>query len=472
MSMIHWTEQEYQTLAQALRQQFPERAKAQVATPDAFVFTTNEVVVAMRATLGKDRQRSLSKSMTQKLTGRVIAAGGGSPRIPRKRAQPANGYVHWKANEWRYYALALTALYPHFDLVNSKDLSQLRLTHLNKACLMMEPGRQRTFKARTGPIKYLLEIYAKARDTGDAMFFGTGAEPQQPVLARPAPAEPAKPAKPTSAPKLNQATCKVYWKKSEWIKIAAELHRQYPHAKYPERNHLGTLNSADVCGAQFVLPEDRRRKNLKAVAMSSMRKHLLEAFKAVRHTMMEEAQEKVVEAQQAHDDMLARAASVAVAPNQWEVVFKPLIDLLVREVGAQLLPALIEGLTQAGHVAIPRPTPPAQLSLAPTTAPAPRKAVLRIAIVGNENKNSYGAELDRYFPTVDFVYLDKHFEAAKNCDKVIALIKFISHSTEGKVRQIAGDRYVRVNGSISDMKRVISGWLSDAAAKGDGVIAA
>lgn len=476
MQQIHWTEQEYNTLAQALRQQFPDRAEAQVATPEQFVFTTHEVGVVMRASLPRERQRAVSKGMARKLATRVMHACGVTPGTPRKRKAPLNGFIHWTQAEWRYYALSLVTMFPQLDLVNSEDLAQLRLSHLNKASSMMEPSRQRTFNARPGPIKYLLEVYATARKTDDPMFIKPGRpQPDTPLLPQ------AEPVSPTPTPAKSRhaaaASCKVFWTKSEWVSVAAELHRQYPHAKYPEKNHLGSLNSADVAAAQFVLPEQRRRKNLKLTAMTSLRAPLLEAFKAVRHMMQEELQQRAAEAQLAHNDMMVRAATAAVLPNQWEIVFKPLIELISREVGAQLLPALIEGLHQAGHIAVPRPTPPAHLSLAsapPKTAPTQpqRKAVMRIAIVGNDNKNSYAGSLDREFPNIDFVYLDKHFDAAKNCDKIIGLVRFISHSTEGKVKRMAGDRYVPVNGGGSDMKRVISGWLSDAAEKRVGVVAA
>lgn len=462
MSNIHWTDAEFISLAQALRAQFPERAAAQAATPLQFVFTTHEVGTVVRANFPRERQRAVTKGMARKLAAKLIEACGGSLAPVRKRAASLNGHVRWTPDEWRVFALALVTMFPQFDLLNSPDLIQLRLSHLNKACAVMPPGRRRTFNALGGPIKYLTEVFTAARQSGDPLYLERPAAPAQAVVTASKPAAQARPAPaPRDVPKLHQvgAPCKVYWSRTEWVKVAAELHRQYPHAKYPERGQLGALTSADVCGAQHVLPEDRRRKNLKLVAMSALKNPLLEAFKTVRAMLAEDAALKQAQAQQEHAALLARAAELAAVPNQWEVVFKPLVELLVREVGAQLLPALIEGLANA---APPRPTPPAHLTLAPALA-KPAGKTMRIGVVGN--RSSYADDLERQFPSVDFDFIEntKEIDSVRNCDKVIVLIKFVSHKLCNRVRSAVGERYVPVNGSVSDMIRVIGSWLAEKA---------
>jgi hypothetical protein len=455
MTKIHWSEQEFNALAQALRQQFPERAATQAATPQQFVFTTHEVVVVMHATFPRERQRALTQGMVKKLTAMLIQAGGGVP--PSRRLRSSNGVVRWDEQEWRLYAQSLVTLFPHMDLLNSPDLVQLRLNHLNKACAMMGPGRQRTFHALGAPIARLQTIYAEARRSGDPMF--TGARTPEAV------AKPTSPARLHPIVTANQpASCKIFWTKTEWVKVAAELHRQYPHAKYPERNNLGALNSADVYSAQIVLPDERRRKNLKQVAMSVLRGPLIEAFKTVRAMLVEESQQKMAQAQQAHSELLERAAASAAEPNRWETAVKPLVDLLVREISAQLLPALLEGLAKA---APPRPTPPAHLSLAPAT---PLRKVMRVGVVGN--RSAYADDLARQFPSVEFECIEssKKIDSVRNCDKVIVLIKFVSHELAKHARRAAGERYVPINGSVTDMYRVIGGWLT-ASAKETGVAA-
>lgn len=458
MNQIYWTEQEFDALAEALRTQNPERAATQAATPQQFVFNVHEVGVAMRATFPRERWRALSKGMSYKLAARLIAACGGDPGLVRQRAAP-NSHVRWTSAEWGALAHALLTLYPQWDLVNSPDLAQVRLTHLNKACQLMPAGRQRVFNALTGPIAQLLGVFADLRRHGDPLPSGVrpaadkpGAAPLPAVLKLAAVATPAAAAAPVS--------CKVFWSNAEWIKIAAELHRQYPHAKYPERNQLGALKPADVFAAQCVLPEERRRKNLKLVAMSQMRAKLLDGFRAVRQMQVEQSQQKVAEAQQEHHALLARAAAAAAVPNPWEVAFKPFVAMLVQQLRAELLPDLIAALQQALPAQAVRPTPPAQLSLAP--APA-RKSTMRIGIVGN--RGTYIDDLERQFPGIEFSFIEstKTIASVRNCDKVIVLIKHISHKLAGGVQRAVGERYVPVNGGLSDMIRVIGGWLVDSA---------
>jgi hypothetical protein len=453
VTKIHWTEQEFNALAQALRQQFPDRAAAQAATPQQFVFTTHEVVVAMHATFPRERQRALTQGMVKKLAAKLIQAGGGVPPMPRQRQNPPPyAVVRWTPEEWRLYALSLMTLFPQLDLLNSSDLSRLRLSHLNKACGTMAQDRQRTFHALGAPITRLRALYAEARRSSDPLFTSAPRPEEAASSASPARLHPV-----ITKTAAQPATCKIFWTKTEWVKVAAELHRQYPHAKYPERNNLGALNSADVYGAQIVLPDERRRKNLKQVAMSMLRGPLIEAFKTVRAQMVEESQQKMAVAQQAHSELLARAAAIAAEPNPWETAFKPFVDLLVREIGAQLLPALLEGLAKA---APPRPTPPAHLSLAPAT---PVRKVMRVGIVGN--RSTYADDLERRFQSVEFECIEssKKIDSVRNCDKVIVLIKFVSHELAKHARRAAGERYVPINGSVTDMYRVIGGWLTDSA---------
>jgi hypothetical protein len=452
MSKIHWTEQEFNALAQALRQQFPDRAAAQAATPQQFVFTTHEVVVVMHANFPRERQRALTQGMVKKLTAKLIEAGGGVPPQPRQRLKPPFAVVRWTPEEWRLYALSLLTLYPQLDLLNSPDLARLRLNHLNKACAIMDKDRQRTFHALGAPIARLQVIYAEAKRSGDPLFMG-GRLPE--VVASPAAPARLHPVDRKSA--TTPANCKIFWTKTEWVNVAAELHRQYPHAKYPERNNLGALNPADVYGAQIVLPDERRRKNLKQVSMSILRGPLIEAFKTVRAIQAEESQQKMAVAQQAHNELLERAATIAAQPNPWETAVRPLVDLLVREISAQLLPALLEGLAKT---APPRPTPPAHLSLAST---APVRKVMRVGIVGN--RSTYADDLERRFPSIEFECIEssKKIDSVRNCDKVIVLIKFVSHELAKHARRAAGERYVPINGSVTDMYRVIGGWLTDSA---------
>lgn len=452
MSKIHWTEQEFDALAQALRQQFPDRAAAQVVTPQQFVFTTHEVVVAMHSTFPRERQRALTRGMVKKLAGKLIEASGSVPPSAHQRRKAPYAVVRWTPEEWRLYALSLMQLFPQLDLLNSPDLARLRLNHLNKACATMTQDRQRTFHALGAPIARLRAIYAEARRSGDGMFTGAPATEKTAPPAAPATLRPVVTESAAQAP-----SCKIFWTKTEWVKVAAELHRQYPHAKYPERNNLGALNAADVYGAQIVLPDERRRKNLKQVAMSMLRGPLTEAFKTVRAMQAEESQQKMALAQQAHSELLARAAAIAAEPNPWEVAFKPFVDLLVREIGAQLLPALLDGLAKA---APPRPTPPAHLSLAPAT---PARKVMRIGVVGN--RSVYADDLERRFQSVEFECIEssKKIDSVRNCDKVIVLVKFVSHELAKHARRAAGERYVPINGSVTDMYRVIGGWLTDSA---------
>lgn len=399
--------------------------------------------------------------------------------------------IRWTHDEWRVCALALHTMSPDLDLLNSKTLAGVTLRKLNMAATMMQPGRQRTFRWLGGPLKRLALVYEQARASRDPLYYPNEAQAQAPT-AKPTPAPTAKPtpaptpvptAAPTQAPTpaptqapvahapqlvhaledhAKKADGRIFWTQAEWIEIAWELDRLHPQSKYPERGSCGTLTVGDIMHAQRVLPADRRR-HLRTSPIDKLRPQLLAAFKEVRRAKLEMEQNRLQEARVAHEERRA-----APPPNPYEEALRPIIDLIAQEVKNQVLPALLQAITAMQM----KPTGAAAPALppandAPRPAPGKPKTLLRVGVVNN--RLTFADELRREFPEIEFTFADidsmRTIDSVKNCERVIVLTKFISHPAMNRVRKVVGDRFVPIHGSLSDMKRVLSGWLAGGVAK-------
>ncbi|PWF48835.1 hypothetical protein [Massilia glaciei] len=71
-------------------------------------------------------------------------------------------------------------------------------------------------------------------------------------------------------------------------------------------------------------------------------------------------------------------------------------------------------------------------------------------------------DLQRIFPGVEFKCIDtpKRIDSFKNCTKVVSMVKWIFHTADKITKKAACDRYVHVEDSQSDLKRVIALWLA------------
>lgn len=450
MSKIFWLSNEYRQLAQAMLERFPDRRYDLLTQASDMYFTIAEFEAVMRSTLPPDRQRNPSPVPGAVKNGLYRAISMMRAESQAAASDKNTQRVRWTDGEWRYFSLALHKAWPDLDFLNDENLAKLHVPHLNKAAKVMT--RPRTFTTLAGAQLRLMAIYGAARATRDPLFYGAPPAPQEPALqAVEAPA--AAPSHHDSPAPAERAPIgkKIFWTKEEWVQIAAELHRLYPHHKYPERSNVGGLKAADISHAQRVLPADRQR-NLKTTDFNTLRTLLIEAFKTLRRNIAAEQQRAVEAAKAEHTARVALANSPP--PNPWEEACKPLVALLLEELRAQLLPMM----TKAFQDSMPQAAPAAPVRSAPVLAlvQPPR---LSVGVYGN--RNSYADELRREFPQIDFTFIDNHkkVDSIKNCAKIIVLTKFIPHAGESVVRRAAGDRFVPINGYLADMRRVIESWL-------------
>jgi hypothetical protein len=418
-----------------------------------------------------------------------------APGGRRKGNKQRQSKIRWSDDEWRFCALALHTMCPDLNLVEAKTMDGVTLRELNMAASMMEPGRQRHFKWLKGPAARLMQEYERARRDRDPFYYGNPVKVEAPVesvqvaalepvpeptppLPPPAPAalagntpDPAPVVPSVATPKEKPAGAtfsrvgeqRIFWSTAEWVEIALEIDRLHPHSKYIERNTTGALTVQDIMQAQRVLPQERRRQ-LRTALMDKLRVCLLDAFKEVKRMRAEASKAQHAQAVQAFEER--RAAAAEPPPNPWETALRPLVELVVRELGAQLVPMIVQAL--ASSQAQAAGAPPAHVSNVASLpgsigrAPEPKPKKMRIGMVSG--RSTYADDLDKTFPEVKFEYIESHntrmVDSVKNCDRVILLTRFTSHPMQDRLKKAVGDRLILVNGSVTDAKRVIHGLLN------------
>lgn len=96
----------------------------------------------------------------------------------------------------------------------------------------------------------------------------------------------------------------------------------------------------------------------------------------------------------------------------------------------------------------------------PTT---PRVVKPSIGILGN--RNTYKEELQKEFPELEIICIDTHkkIPSIANCTKAISMVNYIAHAADKRLKTATGLRYVPLNGNLTDLKRVIAGWVASGA---------
>lgn len=295
-------------------------------------------------------------------------------------------YVHWTADEWRFFALALHESNPKAGLLYSPALSMLTQPMIDSALKLMPPERQRKIKNVHNVRSMLLQIYTKAIADADRLFFPNGIA---------SPSSTAAPATPVEKKRGHHTgpLRRVVWSKEEWVAVAAEIHRLNPHKNYPENPSLNSISKGDIKFAQQrVLPEDRRRNGILPGGDPKTYERLRPAFDTLREMLKMRAQEdaRAMMLAQADTAPVAAAPTPAPAPqpqaapssaagNPWEAAFKPMMGLLAgalldqaaeRLQAGTLQPVLLPLLTQALQQAFPAGLP-AAAAPAPSPKPAP-----------------------------------------------------------------------------------------------------
>jgi hypothetical protein len=405
----------------------------------------------------------------------------------RKGNKQRQSKIRWSDDEWRFCALALHTMCPTLNLVEAKTMDGVTLRELNMAASMMEPGRQRNFKWLKGPAARLMQEYERARRDRDPFYYGNPVMVESPVESvqvaalEPVPEPPAPPSpaaeavpepavqattsreKPVGATFSRVGEQRIFWSTAEWVEIALEIDRLHPHSRYIERNTTGALTVQDIMQAQRVLPQERRRQ-LRSALMDKLRACLLDAFKEIRRMRTEASKAQHAQAVQAFEER--RAAVVAPPPNPWETALRPLVELFARELGAQLLPMIVQALASS-QVEAPSALPANVTNVASLLgsigrAPEPKPKKMRIGMVSG--RSTYADDLDKTFPEVKFEYIESHntrmVDSVKNCDRVILMTRFTSHSMQDRLKKAVGDRLILINGSVTDAKRVIHGLLN------------
>lgn len=314
-----------------------------------------------------------------------------------------------------------------------------------------------------------------------------------------------------AAPNRPAGRANVIWTRDEWLLVAAELHRMFPVCHYPDSPDLRGMTSSEVARAQLVLREDRQRQHLKVVSFKSMlRAPLLSAYLDLKNRLASAAAQDgpapVAVSAPPADAVAALpppppytpppAVLAAMPVNPYEAAFAPLMGLFAQQVAAQIAPlhaqiaALQASVARLSAVPAPADAPapfgaifhpdkprPAMLprlvpaaEVAPVAAaPAPRvvqpaapprQRIPHIGVVGN--RNAYHADLAQEFPGIRFTCIDnaKLMDSVRNCDRVIGMIKWSNHPQIAKAKKAVGERFVPIEGGLSDLKRTISIWIA------------
>lgn len=248
---------------------------------------------------------------------------------------------------------------------------------------------------------------------------------------------------------------KIFWTRKEFLALAREMHRVHPGGNYLASKELGTLRLSDIAFAQRVLPADRHRR-LKAV--TSVRKQFLLAFKDLKAELAQVAEKRADIA--AHPERYSMAAPApAAAANPYEVVFKPLIQLIVAEVMAQFKSQAAPPTEAAVAAAVTSSTKIDIPGFIRNMAEQVRPRRPKIGIVGP--LPGQARELEQSYPDIEFV-IKEGKEAAgtiahsmKSALRVIAMTSFLNHKVDGVLSKAFKDRYCRVTGGVSSIKRQI-----------------
>lgn len=437
---------------------------------------------------------SASARESRQGSGKKRASG---PYSSPKGKQVGLHHVHWSDMEWLTIARALVRLFPELGLPDVNNVGRVRLRHINHAQNVLPAQRHRNLAA-LGIVHSKLTIAMRTLN-------GQSAPAERPAETVPAQAAqpPAAPAHAAAAEVLQQViyrqpdgpangapASKVFWRESEWYAVAVELAYLNPALL----ESLNDLRPADVFRAQRVLPTNRRRPQT-SFLNKHVRSELAPAFRRLRanieaarraqaeaaaQAVNEQAQQQAKQAAQAAAEDTIKAALLqspdfiaqALSAAPIGAIFQALTAQLVTHAQTMIETAVINALSservkQALTVNLhleSKDAPTAALPTVTGNAPANVIAKPRIGIVGALAQQ--GNEIAAAFPQLRIKIVDKNLagqslrEAVSGCDRVIAMTGFISHSTDGVCSKAVGDRYTRVDGGVSAVRRQIEVWIA------------
>lgn len=515
-SHVHWDDDEWEEFAAMLDRDNPDHG---------YMYSTNlamltcPILTSAGAKMRRPRQFFNLAGPRAKLIEAYarLREKKGVRGLPLSTSQPdAEEDEHrtrWVSSEWDDFAKVLHEDNPRDGFMDSPDLANLTIRQLNNAAAHMT--RPRHFSSMGHAPKKLLEAYARLREKP------TGSKPEQDttpatgIRRAPPPSAPPSPLKldevgrplaiqaeqRTKPAPASSPFAAVAWDRSEWLVVATEIDRMYPQSRYPEREHLTGLTTEDVAFAQRLLPHERQSRFIKVATFSTLVPALKEAFEDLRRQRRTTEMEHgvVAEAERQAKHVLTKAAippqtqspakpelpapaaipEAVAAPAQADPLQAALTLLLDHALGllsVRLRPMIAELIDQALLAPAPAPATAAAPTVPPASTPAAPEAAtpavkvdkvdkvsrMRIGIVGSRNR-AYVNELARDFPAIDFRWIDnvKEVDTIKNCNPVIVVTKFCSHTLRDQVlAKITKDQYIPIMGTLSDIRRTITGLLN------------
>lgn len=407
---------------------------------------------------------------------------------PKSTSRTGERHVQWTDAEWLTVTRELMRLFPELGLPAAAAVSDVRLKHMHLAMQALPIQRRRQLAHLTGVRPRLVQYCArileetKPQPTRPAL----GSLPSSVVYRQPDGADNGPPPPGT----------RIFWRENEWYSLAVEL-------AYKDPAFLETLNHlmpADLLKAQRVLPTNRRRLQTQFNS-AKIRAELSPAMRRVRAAIEakrnEEASDQVAaqaeEARRAEQarQAAANAAQAAmldqltqspdfIAKALGAAEFGPLIGALLTRGAASLQtmleaalvnafssPAVKQAMVVNLHMDRAEGSAQAFKANPPTaTATAPANVICKplVGILGALPQQ--GQIIAAAYPQLRIKAIDKNLtgttlrDAVLNCDRLISMTSFISHSMDGIASKALGDRYTRVDGGVSSVRRQIDVWLS------------
>jgi hypothetical protein len=317
---------------------------------------------------------------------------------------------------------------------------------------------------------------------------------------------------------------RIRWRGDEYLTLARELYRMSPSANYHLSTTLAGLTAAEIVEAQRnVLPADRRRtiyaltkiRPALIEAFKTVRAEIedaethatqaLQQFRQPEPAKADPAPAPVVEAAvpaPAPEPTPEPAPVPVLAPtaqpefNAHELALKVLCEMLAPALVDRLVPELAKRITALAPAA-PAATPiaPAAKTFVPPSAklppepegedpleygpppgwqppeftypadPPPPKLPL-IGIIGVRPVQVQ--ELKKAFPNIEFMTTEGHHSSKtlnhmQSAERVISVNcdnNSMNQLTDKMLAKHFNDRYVRINGGLSSVKRQIQVWIS------------
>jgi hypothetical protein len=269
---------------------------------------------------------------------------------------------------------------------------------------------------------------------------------------------------------------------------------------------LDTLNHllpSDVYKAQRVLPTNLRRPQT-SFNHAKIRAELAPAFRRVRAAIdakrSEEAQQQAAaQAEEAQRAEQARQAAEKAAQDALRdemaqspefiakalgaAAFGPLLEALITRGAASLQGILENALVNAFSSDAVKRAMVVNLYMDKAESSAQSCATNAPTVSANVAANAVykpkigilgalaqqGEALAASFPQLRIKVIDKNLtgsplrDAIAHCDRVISMSSFISHSMDSTAAKTMGDRYTRVDGGVSSVRRQIDIWLATGA---------